>query len=82
MEITFPKLPSLWTVGNVGYDYIEAMTGVIIDNGDITALSRSHQLAYGLGAPSEDGYTQNRQKNTCAEKQNWRIKRVIKEIGA
>ena len=58
MESTFPKLLSLWTGGNAGYDYIEALTGVIIDNGDITALSRSHQLAYGLGAPSEDGYTQ------------------------
>ena len=76
MESSFPKLLSLWPSGNAGYDYIEATTRVIIANGDITALSRSHQLAYGLGAPSEDGYTQKQTEKYM------RRKAKLADIGA
>ena len=40
VESAFSKLLSVWTSGNAGYDYIEALIGAIINNGDITALSR------------------------------------------
>ena len=68
VESSFPKLLSLWLSGHVGYDYIEAPTGVVIDNGHITDPSRSHQLAYGLGAPSEGGYREGGEKRRGEEK--------------
>ena len=74
VENAFPKLMSLWPSGQAGYDFIEALTSHIIDHGDVTSLTHSHQMAYGLGAPSENGYTQKqkdkyqRRKAKLAEK--------------
>ena len=58
VENAFPKLMGLWPSGQAGYDFIEVLTSHIIGHGDATSLTYSHQMAYGRGAPSEDGYTQ------------------------